>query len=268
MLRKMAIAATFFVGTVCVPGQPPKPASGQTTQPANPRQTPAVVTAIPGKETCGDASKSKQPSGYQWHELLSPANIPNWGLVLVGAVAGCFAWLTLQDIRRQVGVAEANTQAMIRAERAWIVVRVECQPEGGFNFWMKNEGKTPAKVASIWSTNLFLDRTETLVVPTDEETSESLLSSPPCLVPPGAERIIWRCSKEDFERASGGGTGEQSRFYRGFGSGDLYGRIRYFNVLDTDPKLSHETRWLYWVIPVKDALPFPDPRHNEYNSYT
>jgi hypothetical protein len=80
--------------------------------------------------------------------------------------------------------------------------------------------------------------------------------------------VIWRCAVADFQKASGGGEGEQSYFSRGFVSAYIYGRIRYFNVLEAKSTIPHETRWLHWFWPTKDAAPFPDPNHQKHNDYT
>jgi hypothetical protein len=157
---------------------------------------------------------------------------------------------------------------MVNSERAWVVVSVDSAVPGEFRFWATNEGKTPAKVDSIWSCNIPLERGEKLTIPPDEQTKESLLQSPPCLIPPNAKRIIWQCKAADFQKASGGGEGEKSRFSRGFVSAYIFGRIRYFDVLDIGATEAHETRWLYWLVPLKDAVPFPDPMHSEYNTYS
>ena len=192
----------------------------------------------------------------------------NFALGIVGFAGIGTALCTLRKIERQIKVAEADTQAMIRAERAWVIVSVKEITSGEYVFVAKNEGKTPAKIQSVWCTNLWTPREVELSIPPDDQTSESQLQNPPFLLPPGAERSIWRCKRTDVERMSGGGVGEQSRFARGFGAANFYGRIRYRNVLDADATILHETRWFYLLIPQPGTVPIADPFHPEHNSYS
>lgn len=90
--------------------------------------TPKPIQPIPSVVQ-GEPTPDRKPSGYQWKELVAPANIPNWFLVLVGAWAGWMALGTLNEIRAQTEVnrvsAEAallNAQAVINAERARILI--------------------------------------------------------------------------------------------------------------------------------------------------
>lgn len=53
-----------------------------------------------------------QATGYPWHELLAPANIPNWLLVGVGLWAGCMALRTLKGMDKEIGHIESQTQIL------------------------------------------------------------------------------------------------------------------------------------------------------------
>ena len=80
---------------------------------------------------------------YPWKDLLAPANIPNWLLVIVGIVASAAAIKTLQKVKRQADLmnrqnvvaitaakaaqdsaiaALQQTNHMIASERAWLVI--------------------------------------------------------------------------------------------------------------------------------------------------
>ena len=118
----------------------------------------------------------EQPS-YFWR-LLSPENIPNIALVLVGVVGIIVAIRTLGDLHAQTEIASKaasaallNAQAVINAERAWIVVELhplahrdedgQWIDEGGrrlttedivagkhmaYSLRIKNMGRTPAQI--------------------------------------------------------------------------------------------------------------------------
>ena len=189
-------------------------------------------------------------------------------LAVVGVTGIAIAVATLKKVERQIKAAEDNTDALIAAERSWIVVSVEVVESDQFRFWAKNEGKTPAKILSIWGRNFAVERGEQLSIPVDDESDESLLQYQPGLLPPGARRVVWSCERAEFQAMSGGGEGEQSRLAKGFSSGYIFGRVRYFDVLDVKATVAHETQFLYWLIPGVDSVPFPDPLHSQHNSYT
>lgn len=208
---------------------------------------------------------------------------PTWWYEFVRWPNGTATWaiiLTLFAIAEQTGqtakaakatelsvkAAESNTQALINAERAWIVVSVESPAPNQFHFRATNVGKTPAKVKSIWTTSIIVKREEELQVPSDDKTGESLMNTPSCLIPPTASQIVFRCNIEDMEKKRA--FGQNMIFAQGFVNLWFYGRIVYSDTLQPDDSPLHETKWLYWHIPVEEAIPFPDPHRPEYNSYT
>jgi hypothetical protein len=199
----------------------------------------------------------------------------NMILALVGIGGIVIAVFTLmsidtqaKDIKTQAKEMQRQNKNMIRAERAWIVISVRETNPGEFVFVAKNEGKTPARIQSVWCANIWSPRGSTFKVPPDHQTDESQMQNPPFLLPPNGEKTVWRCTRQAVEAMSGGGPGEQSLFSRGFGTASFYGRIRYLNVMDVNSITPHETRWLYLLIPQPGTVPIPDPFHNEHNSYT
>ena len=112
-------------------------------------------------------------SGYPWKELLAPANIPNWLLVIVGIVASAAAIKTLGKVKRQADLmnrqnvvaitaakaaedsaiaALQQTSHMIASERAWLVIAsvndhstfIWSGPPPSYWWRVKNVGNTPA----------------------------------------------------------------------------------------------------------------------------
>ncbi len=194
------------------------------------------------------------------------ATFSNYLLVFVGLVTCIVIFIQTIQTKKAAKAALLNAQAVINAERAWIVVSVESPAPNQFNFIATNVGRTPANVKSIWSTSIIAKRGEVLQVPLDEKTAESLMNTPSCLIPPTASQIVFRCNTEDMEKQ--GAFGRNMTFAQGFSNLWFYGRIVYSDILQPDASPLHETKWLYWHIPVEGAIPFPDPHRPEHNSYT
>jgi hypothetical protein len=217
----------------------------------------------------------KQFLGPEWVIVYITAiyvALSGWMLIAIKRQSGHMA-SQVQEMKAQTAVAQAsaenallNTKTLIAAERAWIVVSVESPAPGKFNFIARNVGRTPAKVRSIWSIPIIVKRDELLRVPPDEATGESLLSTPPCLIPPTATQIILRCDIAELDKRNA--FGPNMTFFQGFASIWFYGRIIYSDILQPESAISHETKWLYWHIPQEGAIPFPDPMRPQHNTYT
>jgi hypothetical protein len=277
MLKYLGIFALIFALAVFVARQDERAARESAQITANPDKG-AISTKADEHHPQENIQQAERntPSWYGFFRW--PNGTTTWAIILTllaiteqtkqTAKATKATQESVAHIERQAGIMEGQLRTVINSERPWIVVSVDSPVPGEFRFWATNEGRTPAKVISIWSCSLPLMRDDKLTIPPDEKTNESLVQSPPCLIPPTAKQIIWQCKVADFQKASGGGKGDQSLFSRGFFSAYIFGRIRYFDVLDAESTVPHETKWLYWLIPVKDAMPFPDPRHPEYNTYS
>lgn len=129
---------------------------------------PAVVpsTPFPAKPEAAikqDGTRSESDKfcfQWFWKPLLD-----NWPLVAVGIGGVWVAWQTLEDIKKQTAntanlahAALAQSQAIISAERPWIVVEFEWikSPLEGFVFKMINRGQTPAEIVSAYFEREFL----------------------------------------------------------------------------------------------------------------
>lgn len=227
-----------------------------------------------------ESEAGKDPPEADWWTRISAvvAAFATVALAVIGWIAACFAkktlrWLGVQT-RANARAAQAalfGAQAVINAERAWIVVSVESPEPNEFNFRATNVGKTPAKIKSIWSSPITFWRDSELEIPPDEKTGESLLSTPPCLLPPTDSQIVLRCDIGKLGPGQYVGPDASARvqndIQKGFRSLYFYGRIIYSDTLDD--KSIHETKWLYWYLPVGErAQAIPDPRHPELNSYS
>ena len=94
---------------------------------AHSRPSPPIAQEFQGHYGSTEQKKSTdpEPQGYHWSELLAPANIPAWCLVLVGFWAGLMAYRTLRSIdcqaeflSNQTGLMRQQIDAMVNRERA------------------------------------------------------------------------------------------------------------------------------------------------------
>lgn len=96
---------------------------------------------------------------------FSPNNLSNWILALLGTIGAGFAYKTLNALLRQTKASEVaseaakkgadaawlNAEAVIRAERAYMVIKRQSPYTGAFQFFAVNEGRTPAEIVSVYS---------------------------------------------------------------------------------------------------------------------
>jgi hypothetical protein len=196
-------------------------------------------------QTEATAREKESPPWYKSSE---------WVLVIVGTgtflVIGWQSWET----RSAAQAAKASVAAMIASERSWIVIRVESHAQNEIIFRAANVGKTAATIISVWSKPLIAPRSEALAIPGDEETGESMISTPPTFLPTEATCGVYY-TKEVAPKA----------VVNGFSMMYFYGRIRYRDALSDK---IHETKFLYWYVPVEGSLPFQSPHYPEHNTHT
>jgi hypothetical protein len=203
-----------------------------------------------------------------------PLERPEWWLVGVGIVTCVvIAWQSwetgkaAQAAKKAAEAALMNAQAVINAERAWIVVGVEFPKFDQFVFKATNVGRTPAKITSIWGANAVQRiRNDKVQLAPGYEKGESLLSTPPQLLPPTASCIAFACTLDDL-RGEYSSEEWTKRLEDGLSTVWTYGRITYFDTLEVEIPVQRETKWFYWHVgPV--GAPVLDPFRPEYNSYT
>jgi hypothetical protein len=75
---------------------------------ANP---PKPVVVVDSQHSANNQEQaSEKPAKYPWGELLAPANIPNWFLVVVGGITGWFVYKTLRAIKKQADIMETQAK--------------------------------------------------------------------------------------------------------------------------------------------------------------
>lgn len=262
--------------TLVVNGQESKPHSNTHAQDTAAKSKDATSTAgqtviVVNQQTPQgeqDNHPSKPPSYF--HELLLPQNIPNLALVLVGIAGIITALLTLKVLSRQAlsmrrqtthlrrsviearrGVRAAknsadaallNAQAVINAERPWIIVEIR-QPYMGkdYDFSGRNCGRTPAEIISISARTT--SAADEFSLPPQPEYGTAILAHRKFIPPRGTfevyhfsgDMLVNQSPERDDIRAS------RKRLI-------VYGNVRYLDVL---AQREHETRFCYWFAPVE-----------------
>jgi hypothetical protein len=171
------------------------------------------------------------------------------------------AWETRQSakaMRDSIRLQRAEMVVTINKERPYLVVTAEIAGANEFVLRAKNEGNTPARIASVWHVPIVTKRGQNMEIPPDEKTAESLMQHLPLLLPPKGTLMVLKWGVTEMQGIS----------LPPISSLDFYVRIRYFNTLESEQTQAYETRCLYWAIPVGDRLPIPNPWHPEYNTWT
>lgn len=206
---------------------------------------------------------------------------PEWWLCILGVpTLGFIGWqarATADAARATQASADAsnkaadsallNTQLVIKAERPWIVISVESPAPNIFYFKATNVGRTPAKITSIRGFPLIVRLNRDTPILLDNKEGESLLSTPPCLLPSTASTTVLRCDLKEM-RASDSIEDFMRYIYSGLFEIWFYGKVAYYDTLEPAPQTLHETNWSFWLLPFRETLPIVDPRHPEHNTYT
>jgi hypothetical protein len=226
-----------------------------------------VVTFVEQK-----GSEQKDERGY-WRKVASPEILPIWIASLIAVIGVIVAVYTLRAIEREAkeiravaSAASLNAQAVINAERPWLVVATffeKDKPEL-CRFECRNQGNTPAKIISISANPHFVTNPSTLLVQPDYSFPVAM---------PDLTLIV---HSDSFQI----GHGIRARQFiesRGRWESVLWANeflVYYGNVVYQDtlyPESSsegiHETRWCFVYQPGGDRL-FLRGGPEEYNRYT
>jgi hypothetical protein len=184
-------------------------------------------------------------------------------LTVMGYVGIMLAVSILRKIERQTQTVESavdaaaviaqsallHAQAIVRAERPWIMVTAEPSPgfENSSTVVATNRGKSPARIiATVERIVIAIDETHLPRVP-EYETERPRMSPDPIILLPGESSSLrifgWEdvklfCSTE--ERLKRLEDWEEKIF--------LYGKITYEDFLAPAGQETHETSWCCWYI--------------------
>jgi len=253
-----------------VPKTPP-PVASSSSHPAAPG-LPELGSAG-AKNNCEGGGCDEQPSHIT---ISTPAPAPapwlwqdrvawaaNLVLVVLGYVAIMLALSILKKIERQTRYAETaaqataesaqsallHAQAMMRAERPWILISVEPTRgvENGFTVTAMNRGRGPARIVST------LDRITTAVdqnhLPEtpqyDDGPTNTELAS--VILLPGESTGIKTFSRDEVK----GFCGSEEKLRRVEKWEELillYGKITYQDLVPLGDVETHESSWCCWYI--------------------
>ncbi|MDE3199330.1 MAG: hypothetical protein KGN79_00290 [Acidobacteriota bacterium] len=251
---------------------PPGNSDGGFGEPdnGNPHQPQIIVSSPP-----------PAPYEWSWHDRVL------WGAYVILAVLGYFAIMvalrTLKSIERHtesslatskaaLGSAAAallRTQAVVEAERPWIVVTVEpfLTVENSFKVVAQNRGRTPAQlISTVDQIRVAVDESNLPEQPEFSDEDLNKLESPMILLPGESvgirpfsrDEVNTICkTREEFERIE---LWEEKIF--------LYGKVTYRELINSPNSVDHETTWCCRYIhgESKSALVITGPA--SYNNHT
>lgn len=233
---------------------------------------PAMTDEPPSLE---ETSKPESTKSVWWPPLgLWDLYWPTCALVVVGAVATVTALRTLKGLEEQTGISKRaadaaflNAQAMINAERPWIVVTAEIRTSGDLVLLATNAGRTPAEVLAHPTKCEMENSVDDLPVPA-EYGLEILVHRK--LLLPQEEHEIYRYPLGIIMSENVQMLAEIAESRKRF---VVYGKVRYLDVLaETNrnpyliPDSSHETRFCYWYNPALSKMLVGGPEG--YNQHT
>jgi hypothetical protein len=170
-------------------------------------------------------------------------------LVIVGVLTFfVIGWQSIQTRKAAQG-ALLNAQALINAERPWIMVTVEevVGPMGGFQLYITNKGRTPAMVTGAYMGCVVVK--SILTLPDKAPYPRGSMATDRIILPDEKLSLTW----------FGGGAlkklvGETFPITPPDGDIFVFGKIIYKDLLDPFPTKPHETRWIgLYQLPVGES---------------
>ena len=193
------------------------------------------------------------------------------------------AYSLLKKIDRQTGYAETaaeaaassahaalmTAQAIIHAERSWILISVETSPsaENSFTIMASNRGRTPAKILETAErSRIALDEEH---LPGTPEYTDDKREAPftPIILLPGESRAIKTFCRDDVR-----GLCDSEERYRRIETWEekifLYGKVTYKDLTATADSEAHESNWCCWYIHGRQNSGLVIAGPPEYNTHT
>jgi hypothetical protein len=264
--------------------QPP-PLSASSTEVPQETASPAPTTEGEGGDIqpqhIGVANPTPARSGWTWQEKVSWA--ANLVLVILGYVGIMMGVSLLKKIDRQTGYAETaaeaaassshaalmTAQAILNAERSWILITVEPSPsaENSFTIMASNRGRTPARIIETRErTRIAVDEEH---LPGSPEYTEEKRGAPftPIILLPGESTTIKRFCRDDAR-----GLCDSEERYRRVETWEekifLYGKVMYKDLSAPSDSQARETNWCCWYIHGRQNSGMVIAGPPEYNTHT
>jgi hypothetical protein len=203
------------------------------------------------------------PAPAPWPLPQRIAWAANLVLVILGYVGILLAISTLRKIERQTRYGEAaataaaesaqaallHAQAIVRAERPWILVTVEPSrsTQNGFSVMVTNRGHSPARIESATDAiAISVDETQLPAVPAYGNAEPNAPAGSMILLPGESTAIRSFCRNdvkgicETGERLKRVEDWEEKIF--------LYGKVAYRDLMAPGEEQPYETSWCCWYI--------------------
>jgi hypothetical protein len=206
------------------------------------------------------ATPAPAPAPWPWQQRVA------WGanivLVVLAYIAIMMALSLLRKIGRQTEYAEtaaqaaaeaaqaalAQTQAMVRAERPWILmsVRPAQNIENGFAIVATNRGRSPALILSTVD-EIVSAVDEAHLAAEPEFRNQPVAPAEPLILLPGEASELLSFSRAEVKRI----CETEERLARVENWDEkiyLYGKVTYCDLTAPDPAPAHESSWFAWYI--------------------
>jgi hypothetical protein len=265
---------------------PPLPASSasvpqETANPAPKAEGEGGIPVIQPQHIRVANPSAPVPQAWSVPEKITWA--ANLVLVIFGYAAFWMALSLLKKIDRQTGYMETaaeaaaassqaallNAQAILNAERSWILISVAPSPsaENRFSIMATNRGRTPAKILeSAERIRLAIDEEHLPSIPEYLEEKRVAPYTPIILLPGESTAIKPFCredvrglcdSEERFRRIE---TWEEKIY--------LYGKVIYKDLTAPVDSEAHESNWCCWYIHGRQNSGVVIAGPPEYNTHT
>jgi hypothetical protein len=202
------------------------------------RQEACIVLAISieEKHACAKEAQSRKDYAPWWDVLVTwPEGITTWAIIATGFI---LAWQS-SETRVAAKGAFLNAQAVINAERPWVLVSVKSPPGpmGGFTVHVRNKGRTPAMITEARMGCVAAKNVSELplkaVFPIENLIRNRII------IPSGTAHITW-FDQQLFK------TVLQDNIPQFSWDGQIFvfGKVLYRDLANPDKTVIHETRWI------------------------
>ncbi|HEV2132835.1 MAG TPA: hypothetical protein VGR47_01105 [Terracidiphilus sp.] len=252
-----------------LPAQNPAPDQGSTTSPqtGQPAPNPSDNTNCPGgncdewPSSVKSVNQPPAPPFWPLHERILWAAL--LVLVVFGYIGIMIAISTLKKIERNTKSGEeaaaaaydsaraalVHAEAIVKAERPWILVAIEPSPgvANGFTVTAANRGRTPARIVAVPHKIEFAEEESSLPdVPQYPEASSAAPFVPIVLLPGEFTQLASFCRDDVKELCT---SDEQYRRVENWEEKIfLYGRVTYRDLLSPQDEQIHQSAWCFWYI--------------------
>jgi hypothetical protein len=298
-LKGLAIITVLLaLAQACASGSAQTSSQGSVNRQSPPLTAPSAD--VP-PETASPAQKTEAEGGIREIQPshMSVANpvpaLPTWSvreqitwaanlvLVIMGYIGIWMAYSLLKKIDRQTRYAETaaeaaaassqaalmTAQAILHAERSWILISVEPSPsaENSFTIMASNRGRTPARIIeTAEQTRIAIDEEH---LPSTPEYTDEKRGAPftPIILLPGESTAIKHFCRDDAR-----GLCDSEERYRRVETWEekiyLYGKVFYKDLIAPTDSEAHETNWCCWYIHGRQNSGLVIAGLPEYNTHT